>query len=143
AYVPGAVRSANSADGREAAARLAVRTGGSVLADVVQVRSDNGTVVAQHLVFGGAYTLESTVEGGLPILTIRQGAIEGHAPAVAADVITVAREAVAGRAATIELFEDDTVASVRPELRSAATVRSRGRGLGSRWNFVFGEQCAD
>lgn len=143
AYGPAAVLTANSVDGREAAARLAVRVGGSVLADVVRVRSDNGTVVAQHSVFGGAYTVESVVEGGLPVLTIRQGAIEGEAPAATADVDTVSLEARTDAAAVIDQFNDDVAVSVRPELRSAATVVSGGRGLGSPENFVLVEQLAD
>ncbi|GAB2726593.1 electron transfer flavoprotein subunit alpha/FixB family protein [Arthrobacter bambusae] len=143
AYGPAAVLTANSVDGREAAARLAVRVGGSVLADVVQVRGDNGTVVAQHSVFGGAYTVESVVEGGLPILTIRQGAIEGEAPAVTAGVDIVSLEVRTEGAAVIDRFNDDVAVSVRPELRSAATVVSGGRGLGSSENFVLVEQLAD
>ncbi|MCI0142169.1 electron transfer flavoprotein subunit alpha/FixB family protein [Arthrobacter bambusae] len=143
AYRPAAVLTANSVDGREAAARLAVRVGGSVLADVVRVRSDNGTVVAQHSVFGGAYTVESVVEGGLPVLTIRQGAIEGEAPAATAEVDTVSLEATTDAATVIDQFNDDVAVSVRPELRTAATVVSGGRGLGSSENFVLVEQLAD
>lgn len=143
AYGPAAVLTANSVDGREAAARLAVRVGGSVLADVVQVRSDNGTVVAQHSVFGGAYTVESVVEGGLPILTIRQGAIEGQAPAATADLQTVSLDAREEGAAIVDQFNDDTAVSARPELRTASTVVSGGRGLGSSENFVLVEQLAD
>ncbi|MGO4855735.1 electron transfer flavoprotein subunit alpha/FixB family protein [Arthrobacter sp. 2MCAF14] len=143
AYGPAAVLTANSVDGREAAARLAVRVGGSMLADVVQVRSDNGTVVAQHSVFGGAYTVESVVEGGLPILTIRQGAIEGQAPAATADLQTVSLDAREEGAAIIDQFNDDAAVSARPELRTASTVVSGGRGLGSSENFVLVEQLAD
>ncbi|WP_028264883.1 electron transfer flavoprotein subunit alpha/FixB family protein [Arthrobacter sp. MA-N2] len=143
AYEPAAVLAANSVDGREAAARLAVRVGGSVLADVVHVHNNNGTVVAQHSVFGGAYTVESVVEGGLPILTIRQGAIEGQAPTVQAELKTVSLGNNAECAALIDRFHDDPAGSARPELRSAATVVSGGRGLGSSENFVLVEQLAD
>lgn len=143
AYGPAAVLTANSVDGREAAARLAVRVGGSVLADVVQVRSDNGTVVARHSVFGGAYTVESVVKGGLPILTIRQGAIEGQAPAATADLQTVSLNAREEGVAIIDQFNDDAAVSARPELRTASTVVSGGRGLGSSENFVLVEQLAD
>ncbi|MDQ0030252.1 electron transfer flavoprotein subunit alpha/FixB family protein [Arthrobacter bambusae] len=143
AYEPAAVLTANSVDGREAAARLAVRVGGSVLADVVQVRSDNGTVLARHSVFGGAYTVDSAVEGALPILTIRQGAIEGQAPAATPEVSTVSLEAGTGGTAVVEQFNDDAAISGRPELRTATTVVSGGRGLGSSENFALVEQLAD
>ncbi|GAA4029484.1 electron transfer flavoprotein subunit alpha/FixB family protein [Arthrobacter methylotrophus] len=143
AYEPAAVLAANSVDGREAAARLAVRVGGSVLADVVHVHNGNGTVVAQHSVFGGAYTVESVVEGGLPILTIRQGAIEGQAPTVQAELKTVSLGSNAEGVVLIDGFHDDPAGSARPELRSAATVVSGGRGLGSSANFVLVEQLAD
>ncbi|GAB3559100.1 electron transfer flavoprotein subunit alpha/FixB family protein [Arthrobacter alkaliphilus] len=143
AYSPVAVLTANSVDGREAAGRLAVRVGGSVLADVVQVRSDNGTVVARHSVFGGAYTVDSVVEGGLPILTIRQGAIEGQAPSATAAVDEAFLDTPSEGAAVIDGFNDDAVVSARPELRTAATVVSGGRGLGSPENFALVEQLAD
>lgn len=143
AYSPAAVLTANSVDGREAAGRLAVRVGGSVLADVVQVRTDNGTVVARHSVFGGAYTVDSVVEGGLPILTIRQGAIEGQAPSATAAVDEASLDATSEGVAVIDGFNDDAVVSARPELRTAAAVVSGGRGLGSPENFVLVEQLAD
>jgi electron transfer flavoprotein alpha subunit len=78
---PAAVLVSNSVESREAGARLAVRTGGGLIADAVDVRSDGARIVATHSVFGGAYSVDSAVEGGLPVITFRQGAIEDRAPA--------------------------------------------------------------
>ncbi|MGO4384508.1 electron transfer flavoprotein subunit alpha/FixB family protein [Specibacter sp. RAF43] len=139
---PAAVLTANSVDGREAAARLAVRIGGALLADAVGVRADGERIVAEHSVFGGAYVVESAVEGGLPIITIRQGAIEGDAPAAVPEVSTVSL-AAAGTGARIDAVNDAPVTSSRPELRGAKTVVSGGRGLGSKENFALVEQLAD
>lgn len=72
ACAPAAVLVSNSLDGREVAARLSVRVGGAMLNDAVSVRLDGDRIVAGHSIFGGAYDVESAVEGGLPIITVRQ-----------------------------------------------------------------------
>ena len=139
---PAVILIANSVDGRDLAARLSVRLGAGLLVDAVDVHSEGGRVIATHSIFGGAYRTESTVEGGPAVITVRQGVIDHRAAPVAAAIEIVALE-VSDRAAGIVDEVRSAVASGRPELRSAKTVVSGGRGLQSAEKFVLVEQLAD
>lgn len=142
AVSPVAVVLPHSVEGREVAARLAVRVGGALAVDVVDVKSDGGTVVGTHSVFGGAYLVDSAVEGGLPVITVRQGSLEGS-PASASPEVTALSVGDTGAAASVDRVEAAVATSSRPDLRGAKTVVSGGRGLGSKENFALVEQLAD
>ena len=141
---PAAVLVENTVDGKEAAARLAVRLDAGLLVDAVDVRADDDAIVATHSIFGGAYNVDATVSGSLPIITLRQGAIDAEPATVATPAVTtIAVDVDSTSPAVIDSVSEAVVASNRPELRGASTVVSGGRGLGSKENFALVEQLAD
>lgn len=142
-FEPSAVLIPNSVDGRDVAGRLAIRVGMDLIIDAVELRLQDGTVVATHSIFGGAYAVESAVHGGVPIVTVRQGVGE---PVAATEGTTVdVVEVTAGSYVDVVIGEvtEETAVQDRPELRSASTVVSGGRGLGSKENFALVETLAD
>lgn len=138
AVEPVAVLIAVSADGKEIAGRLAVRTGSGWLNDVVDVTTDGVT----HSVFGGAYTAQAGANSAHPVITVRPGSFEAGDAAGAALEVPVEVPAAAARGAVVTSRELITTGD-RPELGEASVVVSGGRGIGSAENFSVVEGLAD
>src|SRR4029078_10957763 len=68
---PGAVLIASSAEGKEVAGRLAIKTGSGLITDAVDVESDGGTPVTTQSVFAGSYSVKAKVTQGTPIVPVK------------------------------------------------------------------------
>jgi electron transfer flavoprotein alpha subunit len=139
---PAAVLVASTAEGREVAGRLAVKTGSGVITDAVDLGEG---LIAEQSIFGGAIIVQSRVRTGTPIVAVRPNAVAPEpAPAPGAarlENVTVELSDVATSARVLERVVQER--GERPELTEASIVVSGGRGVGGAENFALIEKLAD
>lgn len=137
---PAAVLVAASADGKEIAARLAVRTNSGLLSEVDEIAEDG--IVTQSA-FGGDVIVHSQATTPMPVITVRANSVEPVPASGAAAEETVEVPAVdAAKAAKVVSWKPNE-GGERPELTEANVVVSGGRGVGSAENFAIVEKLAD
>ncbi len=137
---PAAVLIAGTAEGKEVAGRLAVKTGSGVLTDAVEVHED---LTAEQSIFGGAIIVQSRARAGVPVIAVRPNST---APQAAPGQATVEQVSLAlSDSAKAAKITERVVAErgERPDLTEAAIVVSGGRGLGGPDNFGLIEKLAD
>jgi len=139
---PAAVLITSSPEGKEIAARLAIKTQSGLITDAVDVQAgEGGTVRTTQSVFAGGFTVQASVTKGTPIVTVKPNSATPEAVSgAAADElveITISESAKAARITDSQ----PKVASGRPELTEAAIVVSGGRGTAGDFSKV--EEFAD
>lgn len=140
---PVAVLVPSSAEGKEIAARLALRLGSGVVTDAVDVQAGpEGPVVVQS-VFAAAFTTTSRITRGVPVVTVKPNSapVEVAPAAGVVEELSVSFGALA--TGTRVVSRTPRASSGRPELTEAAIVVSGGRGVGGAENFALIEALAD
>ncbi|GGS17801.1 electron transfer flavoprotein subunit alpha [Streptomyces humidus] len=140
---PAAVLVPSSAEGKEIAARLALRIGSGIITDAVDVEAGAEGPVATQSVFAASFTTKSRVSKGIPVITVKpnSAAVEAAPAAGAVEALSVSFSAQAtGTKVTGRTPRESTG---RPELTEAAIVVSGGRGVNGAENFALIEALAD
>lgn len=143
AVSPAAVLFPSSAEGKEIAARLAVRIGSGIITDAVDLEPGEEGPVATQSVFAAAFTTRSRVSQGTPVITVKPNSAAPEAAAAAGTVEPLEvsfSEQAKGTKVTSRTPRESTG---RPELTEAAIVVSGGRGVGGAENFPVVEALAD
>ncbi|WP_406288344.1 electron transfer flavoprotein subunit alpha/FixB family protein [Embleya sp. NBC_00896] len=140
---PGAILVASSADGREIAARVAVRLESGLITDAVDIEAGPDGPVTEQSVFAATYQVKAHVTKGTPIITVKPNAATPvEAPATpAVEAVTVDFTAVATGTRVVSRAPREK--SDRPELTEADIVVSGGRGVNGAENFHVIESVAD
>ncbi|AQW48608.1 electron transfer flavoprotein, alpha subunit [Streptomyces hygroscopicus] len=143
AVSPAAVLFPSSAEGKEIAARLAVRIGSGIITDAVDLEAGGEGPVATQSVFAAAFTTRSRVSKGAPVITVKpnSAAVEAAPAAGVVEALSVSFSEQATGTRVVSRTPRESTG--RPELTEAAIVVSGGRGVGGAENFPVVEALAD
>ncbi|WP_141012930.1 electron transfer flavoprotein subunit alpha/FixB family protein [Nocardioides sambongensis] len=136
---PSAILIPSSAEGKEIAARLAIKLSSGLITDAVDVvaGADGGAVTTQS-VFAGNFTVTAKVTQGIPIITVKPNAAspeEGAGAGAVEEFAATVSDAAKGAQIVAAQPRQSTG---RPELTEAAIVVSGGRGTGGDFEAVEG-----
>jgi electron transfer flavoprotein alpha subunit len=133
----------SSGEGKEIAARVALRLGSGLITDAIDLHAGASGPVATQSVFAASYQVTSRVTEGIPVIAVKPNAT-GPEPAPAAGTVEEVSVAFSASAtATRVVSRVPRVSSGRPELTEAAIVVSGGRGVGAAEGFSVVEDLAD
>ncbi|PLW66449.1 electron transfer flavoprotein subunit alpha/FixB family protein [Streptomyces sp. SCUT-3] len=143
AVEPVAVLVPSSAEGKEIAARLAVRLGSGIITDAVDLEAGAEGPVATQSVFAAAFTTKSRVSHGTPVITVKPNSAAPEAAPAAGTVEQLSVSFSEAATGTKVVSRSPRESTGRPELTEAAIVVSGGRGVNGAENFSIIENLAD
>ncbi len=136
---PAAVLISSTPEGKEVAARLAIKTGSGLITDAVDVQAGDGQgPVTTQSVFAGNYTVQAKVTQGTPIITVKPNAANPE-EASGAGAVEEFAATISEAAKTAQIVASQPREKTgRPEMTEAAIVVSGGRGTGGNFEPIEG-----
>jgi electron transfer flavoprotein alpha subunit len=140
---PAAILITSGPEGKDVAARVAVRLDSGLITDAVDVTAEGATITTTQSVFAGAFLVGSEVVRGTPVITIMPNAVTAEASPAQPKVesVDVAFSDQAKGAVVTSRTPKGT--SARPDLADAAVIVTGGRGVGSEAGLSVIEKLAD
>jgi electron transfer flavoprotein alpha subunit len=138
-----AVLVAAGPEAKEIAARLAVKVGGALITDAIDVQAGpDGSPVTTQSAFAAGFSVRARITKGLPVIAVKPNSappepVGGGTPSVV--TVTVTPSDVARAARIVE--RRPKAKSGRPDLSEAAVIVSGGRGTNG--DFLPIEALAD
>jgi len=132
---PAAILLVSGYEGKEVAARLAIKLESGLITDAVDIAEDGTTTQS---VFAGNYTVQAKVTKGTPIITVKPNSTAPEETAGAGTVEEFAVTVSDGAKTAQIVASQPRKASGRPELTEAAIVVSGGRGTGGNFEPIEG-----
>ncbi|MFF3659355.1 electron transfer flavoprotein subunit alpha/FixB family protein [Streptomyces olivochromogenes] len=141
---PAAILLPSGPDGKEIAARVALRLGSGLITDAVDITvGADGRPVTEQSAFAATYQVTAHVTRGAPVITVKPNATAPEPAPVTPELEKW--EVVFGpaSAAVRVLSRTPRERGDRPELSEADIVVSGGRGVNGAENFAVVERVAD
>lgn len=132
---PAAILIPSTFEGKEVAARLAIKLESGLITDAVDVQGDGTTTQS---VFAGNYTVQAKVTQGTPIITVKPNSAAPEESAGAGTVEEFAASVSESAKKAQIVASQPRKATGRPELTEAAIVVAGGRGTGGNFESVEG-----
>ncbi|WP_244929281.1 electron transfer flavoprotein subunit alpha/FixB family protein [Nocardioides sp. W7] len=132
---PAAVLFVSGYEGKEVAARLAIKVSSGLITDAVDI--DASGLVTQS-VFAGNYTVTGKVTKGTPLITVKPNSAPVEEVGAAGTVEEFAATISDGAKTAQIVAQQPRKATGRPELTEAAIVVSGGRGTGGNFEPIEG-----
>jgi electron transfer flavoprotein alpha subunit len=140
---PAAILITSGPEGKDVAARVAVRLDSGLITDAVDVTAEGATITTTQSVFAGAFLVGSEVVRGTPVITVMPNAVTAEA-APAQPTVESVDVAFSDRAkGAVVTSRTPKGSSARPDLADAAVIVTGGRGVGSEAGLSVIEKLAD